>query len=112
MILLMKKGKSFYVFNHVQSMDDEDIWLYMKNQTEKEILYSLMDKPGATNSELSIMLHLDKSTIHKYLKKYSQKGIIQFKMDDRHKRAYLTGKANETLKRYRPDGIVESTVDS
>jgi predicted transcriptional regulator len=101
-IVMLKKGKSFYLFPKISyGVDGNDIWLYLKNDTEKRILYSIMDKPGLTNTELSSMLDLYKSNAHRFLNKYAKAGIIEFKEDGKNKRCYLTSEAYETLKKYR-----------
>jgi predicted transcriptional regulator len=101
-IVLLKKRKLLYVFHkNSHSLDENDVWLYLKNETERKILYSIMDKPGITNSEISALLDLHKSSTHRYLKKYAQKGIIDIKDEGRYKRCYLTSEATDTLKKYR-----------
>jgi predicted transcriptional regulator len=105
-IVILKKGKSFYLFPKISySVDSNDIWLYLKNDTEKRILYSIMDKPGLTNTELSAMLGLNKSNTHKYLKKYAKNEIIEFKEDGKSKRCYLMNEAGEILRKYRNEQI-------
>jgi predicted transcriptional regulator len=101
-IFLLKKGNSFYVFHkNPLDIDGNDVWLYLKSETERKILYSVMDKPGVTNTELSAMLNMNKSNTHRLLKKYAKTGIIEFKEDGKNKRCYLTSEASDTLKKYR-----------
>jgi predicted transcriptional regulator len=103
-IVLVKKGKSMHVFNNYSHGPDEnDLWLYLRNEAERKILYSIMDMPGISNSELSILYNMNKSSIHRILKKYVENDIIEFKVDGKYKRCYLTSRANENLKKYRQE---------
>jgi predicted transcriptional regulator len=101
-VIFVKKGKSIHIFNkYSQSVNKNDLWLYLRNTTERKILYSIMDKPGISNSELSVLYNLNKSSIHRILKKYVENGIIEFKVDGKYKRCYLASGASENLKKYR-----------
>ncbi len=100
-IILIKKGKLIHVFDtHSPSLKEKDIWFYLNNETERKILYSLMDTPGIANIELSALFNLNKSTIHRLLEKYEREGIIRSNKDGKYKRCYLTNEASEALKKY------------
>lgn len=71
-------------------MDDKGIssYSYMRNDTRKNVLEAIFEKPGVTNKELSSKLGLDKSTISWHVNELQKGKSINFEKHGRLKRYY------------------------
>jgi len=103
-IVFIRKGKFSRLFsNSTSAMDKESaISRYLRNDKSREILFTIMDRPGVTNQELSSRFDLAKSTTHEYLKSFSDDDIVEFRQDGKFKRCYIMQDARMIMLRYRP----------
>jgi predicted transcriptional regulator len=104
-IIFIKQGKFARVFRKTASKADLEtlITIYIKNESSKRILFTIMDNPGISNKELSDMFEMAKSTTHEYLKKMSDDSILEFRQDGKYRRCYIRQDARIILLRYRLD---------
>lgn len=102
-ITFKKFGKfSRLFYNTPSSMDKESIIsTYMRNDKSREILFSIMDDPGVTNQDLATRFSLGKSTVHEYLKKFSDDDIVEYRQDGKFKRYYIKRDARLIMLRHR-----------
>ena len=75
---------------------------YLRNDTSKAILRVIMDSPGITNQDLSSKFNLDKSTIHWYLQKFNNDGIINFVQEGKFRKCFMSTDAKLVLLRFMP----------
>ncbi len=75
---------------------------YLRNDTSKAILRVIMDTPGITNQDLSSRFNLDKSTVHWYLQKFNNDGIINFVKDGKYRKCFMNTDAKLVMLRFIP----------
>jgi predicted transcriptional regulator len=90
-ITLMKFGKFTRLFTRRPELTDTEKFLFsfIKNETNKMLLLSIVDSNGITNHELSEKLHANKSIINKRLNKLLKNKIILSKSDGKTKHYYI-----------------------
>lgn len=87
----------------IESRDMERVVApYLRNETSKAILRVIMDSPGITNQDLSSKFNLDKSTIHWYLQKFNNDGIINFVQEGKFRKCFMNTDAKLVLLRFMP----------
>lgn len=104
-IAFIKKGKFARVFRKAASKADMEtlIAIYLKNESSKRILFTIMDNPGISNKELSDMFEMAKSTTHEYLKKMSDDDILEFRQEGKYRRCYIRQDARMILLKYKAE---------
>ncbi len=75
---------------------------YLRNDTSKAILLVIMDSPGITNQDLSSKFNLDKSTVHWYLQKFNNDGIINFVKEGKFRKCFINTDAKLVMLRFMP----------
>ncbi len=75
---------------------------YLRNDTSKAILRVIMDTPGITNQDLSSKFNLDKSTVHWYLQKFNNDGIINFVKEGKFRKCFMNTDAKLVMLRFIP----------
>jgi predicted transcriptional regulator len=75
---------------------------YLRNDTSKAILLVIMDTPGITNQDLSSKFNLDKSTVHWYLQKFNNDGIINFVKEGKFRKCFINTDAKLVMLRFMP----------
>ena len=75
---------------------------YLRNDTSKAILRVIMDSPGITNQDLSSKFNLDKSTVHWYLQKFNNDGIINFVKEGKFRKCFMNTDAKLVMLRFMP----------
>lgn len=77
-IATVKTGKFIRLFQNsgVFDKDEKVIVSYLRNETSRLLLLSIMEHPGITNQDLAENFNLDKSTIYYHLQKFRNSGII------------------------------------
>jgi predicted transcriptional regulator len=75
---------------------------YLRNDMSKAILLVIMDSPGITNQDLSSKFNLDKSTVHWYLQKFNNDGIINFVKEGKFRKCFINTDAKLVMLRFMP----------
>ncbi len=90
-------------------MNDKEklIVSYINNKTDRNLLYALLKQRGATNWELSTEFQMKKSSTYRYLKKYVENCIVEFRIEGRHKRYYLNQEYETLLIEYMDKSVVK-----
>lgn len=103
-IFQKRAGKFSRLFHKTTQIRDIEstVTPYLRNDTSKSILKAILEKPGITNQELSSMFNLDKSTIHWYLQKFDNDGIIEFKQAGKFRQCVISEDAKMVLLRFMP----------
>jgi DNA-binding transcriptional ArsR family regulator len=71
--------------------------MHMRDPVRKEILASIGRQPGITNIMLSRLFHRNKSTMHHYLKQFSDEEIIDVIQEGRTKRCFVNEDVRDML---------------
>ncbi len=107
-IILKRMGKSvrFFTSSHAISDKEKLIASYVSNKTDRNLLYTLLKRRSATNQELSTEFQMKKSSTYRYLKKYIENHIVEFKIEGRYKKYYLESEYETLLKKYVDKSVV------
>lgn len=102
-IILKRMGKALRIFISSRALSDKEktVAVYTSNEKDRTILYTILECEGSTNQYLSDKLHMSKSDMHKYLKKYEGSGMVQFKLEDRNKKYFFDIEAKDILAKYK-----------
>lgn len=102
-IILKRMGKALRIFISSRALSDKEktVAAYASNEKDRTILYTILECEGSTNQYLSDKLHMSKSAMHKYLKKYEGSGIVKFKFEGRNKKYFLDIEAKDILAKYK-----------
>ncbi|WP_244602153.1 winged helix-turn-helix transcriptional regulator [Methanococcoides methylutens] len=92
----VRKGRLVMVFkNSYKHTDSEQkIEFFLRNDTKKCILISILREPGITNWDLTQKFCLDKSTVHWHISDMNNEGLVDIKNDGKYKRCFI----NPTIK--------------
>ncbi|NOQ48373.1 MAG: winged helix-turn-helix transcriptional regulator [Methanococcoides sp.] len=90
-ITRFEKGKSVLFFKNSYKYTDTEqkIAFFLRNNTGKSILISILHKPGMTNQDLTKTFNLDKSTVHWHINDMHNEGLVHFKNDGKYKRCFI-----------------------
>ncbi len=75
---------------------------HLKNETSRLILWTILEKPGITNQELTDKFGVDKSTIHWHIQRFRNDNIIAFEQEGKYKRYFINADAKIILLRFMP----------
>ncbi|AKB84123.1 winged helix-turn-helix transcriptional regulator [Methanococcoides methylutens] len=102
----VRKGRVVMVFkNSYKHTDSEQkIAFFLRNDTGKTILISILYEPGITNQDLTQTFNLDKSTVHWHIKNMHNEGLVDLKNDGKYKRCFI----NPEIETYLKNAISES----
>jgi predicted transcriptional regulator len=103
-ILITKMGKFSRLFQNSKAFkgNEQKIAACLKNETNRMLLWAILENPGITNQELADKFHLAKSTIHWYIQQFRNDNIIIFEQEDKYKRYFVNADAEMTLLRFMP----------
>lgn len=103
-ILLLKMGKFSRLFQNSGAFKDDEqkMAAHLKNETNRLILWTILENPGTTNQELTDKFHVDKSTIHWHIQQFHNDNIIVFEQEGKYKRYFVNAEAEMTLLRFMP----------
>jgi predicted transcriptional regulator len=98
-IILRRMGKYVRIFNASHATNDTEklIFSFINNETDKKLLFAILEGRGPTNKALSESFHMSKSSTYKYLKKYLNNRLVEFKLDGRHKKYFLRPEIKDIL---------------
>lgn len=102
-VILKRMGKfvRLFVSSHAIGQKEKLIASYISNEMDRKLLYALLKGRGVTNQELSKKFHMKKSSTYRYLKKYVENHIIEFKIECRNKKYYLDQETENILMKYK-----------
>ncbi|KAF1078579.1 winged helix-turn-helix transcriptional regulator [Methanogenium sp. MK-MG] len=103
-ITTVKTGKFIRLFQNSGTFDkgEKAIASYLKNETSRILLLSIMEHPGITNQDLAENFNLDKSTIHYYLDKFQNTDTIHYITEGKHKKCFVNQDLEQVLLKYIP----------
>ncbi|HEY3421589.1 MAG TPA: winged helix-turn-helix transcriptional regulator [Methanocellaceae archaeon] len=90
-IILKRMGKFTRIFRNGPGNDIEKVIVpYLKNDTSRNLLHAILEKPGVTNQMLADQFFLDKSSVHWHMERFLKDDIVRFEQDGKFKHYYLT----------------------
>jgi predicted transcriptional regulator len=90
-IILKRMGKFTRIFRNGPGNDIEKVIItYLKNDTSRNLLHAIMEKPGVTNQMLADQFLLDKSSVHWHMERFLKDELVRFEQDGKFKHYYLT----------------------
>ncbi len=103
-ITTVKTGKFIRLFQNsgVFDKDERVIVSYLRNETSRMLLLSIMEHPGITNQDLAENFNLDKSTVHYYLGKFQNSGIILYVTEGKYKKCFVNPALEQDLLKFMP----------
>ena len=103
-ITTVKTGKFIRLFQNsgVFDKDEQAIVSYLRNETSRMLLLSIMEHPGITNQDLVENFNLDKSTIHYYLGKFRNSGVILYVTEGKYKKCFVNPALEQDLLKFMP----------
>lgn len=95
-----RKGKIVMLFKNSYKYTDTDkkVAFFLRNDTGKSILISILHEPGITNQDLTQTFHLDKSTLHWHINDMHNEGLVDLKNDGKYKRYFINPAIEADLK--------------
>lgn len=101
-ITIKKMGKFSRLFHNSSIFKDFDkvIASHLRNDMNKLLLWTILEKPGVTNQELSEKFQMDKSTIHWYIQKFYNDEIIIFETKGKYKKCFVNPAIETILLRF------------
>jgi predicted transcriptional regulator len=98
-IILKRMGKYTRLFNtsRANSELEKMVLSYVKNETSKNLLYSILEEPGVTNQRLSERFCLDKSSVHWHMERFLNDNLIRFEQDGRYKKYFVEPDVSKLL---------------
>ena len=103
-ITTVKTGKFIRLFQStgIFDKDEQVIVSYVRNETSRLLLLSILKHPGITNQDLAESFNLDKSTIHYYLKKFRNSGIILYVKEGKYRKCFVNPALERDLLKFMP----------
>jgi predicted transcriptional regulator len=103
-ITLTKIGKFLRLFQNSGAFkgNEQKIAAYLKNETNRLLLWNILENPGITNQELKEKFQMDKSTIHWHIKQFRNDNIVVFEQQGKYKRYFINADAKMILLRFMP----------
>ncbi|WP_462271959.1 winged helix-turn-helix transcriptional regulator [Methanohalophilus sp.] len=95
-----KKGKLVLLFKNSYKYTDTEkkIIFFLRNDTGKSILISILHEPGITNQNLTQTFELAKSTVHWHVNDLYNDGLVDFKNEGKYKRCFINPAIEADLK--------------
>lgn len=100
-ITRLEKGKSVLLFKNSYKYTDTEkkIIFFLRNDTGKSILTSILHEPGITNQDLTQTFNLAKSTVHWHINELHNEGLVDFKNDGKYKGCFINPAIEADLKK-------------
>ncbi len=77
-IVRKNDGNKIYHFkNSGTSPERKQVYGYIRNSRKRQILVAIRDEPGISNATLAERLHLDKSSVHRHLRQFLDKKMVE-----------------------------------
>lgn len=98
-ITFLKMGKFSRVFYNSSSIKDKEkvISSYLRNETSRQILLTILNNPGITNQSLTEKMQVDKSAITWHLQKFINDNVVIYERDGKFKKYSINKKAEKIL---------------
>jgi predicted transcriptional regulator len=95
-----KKGKLVLLFKNSYKYTDTEkkIIFFLRNDTGKSILISILHEPGITNQNLTQTFELAKSTVHWHINELHNEELVHFNSDGKYKRCFINPAIEADLK--------------
>jgi len=101
-IVRKKGGKRSYLFtNGGIPLERKQVYGYMMNPSKREILYTILEKPGISNKEIADRLQLGRSTVHWHLQQFLDEKIIMSRWDGKSMNYVLNPEVEDILRENR-----------
>ena len=103
-ITTVKTGKFIRLFQNSGGFDEDEkvIVSYLRNETSRMLLLSIMECPGITNQDLAENFNLDKSTIHYHLEKFRNSGTILYVTEGKYRKCFVNPTLEQDLLKFMP----------
>jgi predicted transcriptional regulator len=103
-ITTVKTGKFIRLFQNSGVFDEDEkvIVSYLRNETSRMLLLSIMECPGITNQDLAENFNLDKSTIHYHLEKFRNSGTILYVTEGKYRKCFVNPALERDLLKFMP----------
>ncbi|ABE52713.1 winged helix-turn-helix transcriptional regulator [Methanococcoides burtonii] len=90
-ITRFEKRNSVLLFKNSYKYTDTEkkIIFFLRNDTGKSILISILHEPGITNQDLTHAFDLAKSTVHWYIDDMHNEGLVDFENEGKYKRCFI-----------------------
>ncbi len=103
LIVLRRMGKFTRLFRSASGSDlERAAATYVRNETSRNILQAILDRPGITNHDLSDQFKLDKSSVHWHIGRFLKDNMIRFEQDGKFKRYFVSDEAKLVLSKTIP----------
>jgi predicted transcriptional regulator len=105
-IRCVRKGRVVISFKNSSEYTDieQKIAFFLRNDTSKSILISILHEPGITNQDIAQTFELNKSTVHWHLNELHNEELVHFNSDGKYKKCFINPAIEGDVKR----GISES----
>ena len=103
-ITIFRTGKFTHLFRNSGAFDQDEkvIISYLRDETSMMLLLSILENPGVTNQKLANSFSLDKSTIHWYLERFRNSGIVLYVAEGRLRKCFVNPAMEKTLLKFMP----------
>jgi predicted transcriptional regulator len=103
LLTLKKVGKYARLYDKKLNATDLDrlITIYLSDEVNTQILFTILDKPGITNAELVKEISINKSSIHWHIEKFLIDGVITEYKDGVFRRYFITTAVEPIIKNYK-----------
>lgn len=101
-VVRKKDEKQSYLFiNGGMHLERRRVYGYIMNPAKREILNTILDKPGISNKEIAATLQFDPSTTHWHLQQFLEEQMIVSRWDGRNTNYFLSQEVEDILREYR-----------
>ena len=103
LLTLKKIGKYTRLYDKKLNATDLDklVTVYLSDEINTQILFTILDKPGITNAELVKEININKSSVHWHIDRFPIDGVIAEDTDGVFKRYFITMAAEPIIKNYK-----------
>jgi predicted transcriptional regulator len=100
-IVRKKDGKMLYLFRNGSVVNErKQFFGYIRNPAKREILMTILNEPGISNTRIAEKMRLDKSTVHWHLSQFQQEQMVDCTWDGRSMNYQVSDEVAEILKNF------------
>ncbi|MFA5269995.1 MAG: winged helix-turn-helix transcriptional regulator [Methanoregula sp.] len=97
-IVQKKDGKMRYLFKNGKIIPEKkQVFGYIRNPAKREILMTILNEPGISNTRIAEKMQLDKSTVHWHLSQFLLERMVVCEWDGRNMGYQVTTDVEEIL---------------
>ncbi|MFA5269744.1 MAG: winged helix-turn-helix transcriptional regulator [Methanoregula sp.] len=97
-IVQKKDGKMRYLFKNGRIVPEKkQVFGYIRNPAKREILMTILNEPGISNTGIAEKMQLDKSTVHWHLSQFLLERMVVCEWDGRNMGYQVTADVEEIL---------------